>query len=254
MYVSKIIKDASFRKNEGMFVLEGMKMLREACSSGVEVLEIFCDSDTKKDIEFFDFLNRTSECFEIEGDIIRKISDVESSYGLVCLCRVPAVKSFDLEKLGEVVVLENVQDPGNLGAIIRSCAAFGVKNLVLSQGSCDIFNPKTIRASAGSVFKVNIVYVENICDFLSNLNNFKFKIYGMVPCSNEESFEILGETTFESKKVALVAGNEGHGISIKTLDCCNARLTIPMSEFAESLNVSVSVSMAIWELFKFKVR
>ena len=147
------------------------------------------------------------------------------------------------KKIGDkVIVLDNVQDPGNLGTIIRSAVAFNFDTIILSDDTVDLYNPKVIRATQGMIFKINFI-IGNLVDILKNLQSKKYVIYGtdVVDGKNIKTIE-------KSKKFAIIMGNEGNGISSDVKALCSNFIYIPMNKNCESLNVAVATSIIMYEL------
>ena len=141
---------------------------------------------------------------------------------------------------GNILVLDNLQDPGNLGTIIRSAVAFNFDTLILSDTSVDLYNPKVVRASEGMMFHLNIKRC-NIIDFLQNLDS-EYLIIGTDVVKGKNIKDL------KFNKCALVIGNEGSGISKEVKELCHEMVYIPMNENCESLNASVSASILMYEV------
>jgi TrmH family RNA methyltransferase len=147
--------------------------------------------------------------------------------------------------VGKTLLLESVRDPGNLGTIIRSAKAFGVKNLVLSSDCADLYNPRTIRAAMGTLFTQNVYMAEDLIGVIGSLRA-RGRVYAAALC---EDAVRLGEVRFGENDAALV-GNEGHGLSQEALAACTDTLYIPMAAGVESLNAGIAASVILWELYR----
>lgn len=143
-----------------------------------------------------------------------------------------------------IVILDGVQDPGNIGTIIRSCVAFNIDTIILSNESCDIYNQKVLRATQGMIYNINILY-EDVEKVIDSLLQKKYKIYGT---KLKNATELSNVTKFD--KFALVMGNEGKGIRKSVIDKCTDYVYISMNEKCESLNVGVATSIILYELGK----
>lgn len=248
-YTKKLLSSASFRKKEESFVLEGVRLCADALKSGVKIKTVFFTRKIKEKFsEIINFLTEKSEnAFETTEEIIALISDTDTPQGIVCVCETPLASEKNGEYSDKLVMLENIQNPSNLGSIFRTCDALGVRNLIISGDSCDVYNPKVLRGSMGAVFRLNINICEDFRGFISELTKSGYKVYATVP-SNEA--KTLGGEDLFSGKCAVVFGNEGNGVTRETIDLCAEKLTIPMTKNAESLNVAVAAGIVIWELMK----
>jgi TrmH family RNA methyltransferase len=150
----------------------------------------------------------------------------------------------ELQK-GRTLVLESVRDPGNLGTIIRSAAAFGIANLVLSADCADIYHPRTIRAAMGALFSKKILITQDLTDALHVLAA-RGRVFAT---ALDDTAVRLGRVDF-GENDAVVVGNEGHGLSAAALAAATDRLFIPMQAGVESLNAGVAASVLLWELYQ----
>ena len=247
-YAHKLLNSSSFRKSEKLFIIEGIRICTDVVNSGVEIVSVFY---TKKCYnKFQEIVNKiisiSSSAFLVDDSVINYISDTKSPQGIVCICR--KVKFVDYESFKnekKILILENIQDPSNLGSIFRTCDALNIENVILSKDSCDIYNLKALRASMGATFRLNIHIPENITEIIKKLKSYNFKLYATVP--SEEAINI-SDLEFSNEKIAAIFGNEGNGISKGTLELCDKKITIPMNPDSESLNVSVAVGIILWHI------
>ncbi|MBR2734976.1 MAG: RNA methyltransferase [Clostridia bacterium] len=248
-YAKKLLSLASFRKKEKLFLLEGVRLCGDALKSGLKFKTVFFTEKCREKFpKIIDSLMENAEnSFETIEDIIKLISDTDAPQGVVCICEMSIPQGVDEKHGDKLVMLENIQNPSNLGSIFRTCDALGVKDVIISGDSCDIYNPKVLRGSMGAVFRLNIKICEDFRGFVSELVNRGYKIYAAVPSSDAET---LGGDNIFSEKSAVIFGNEGNGITSETIDLCTGKLTIPMTKNAESLNVAVAAGIVIWELIK----
>ncbi len=226
------------RKEQGFFILEGKKFV-------LNQLEL-----DKNQIEYIIITPDFKELFsEEEGTIIvseevfSSISTTKSPQGIMAVCKYPKVGEIDFKKVDNILFLDKVRDPENVGALIRSsvCADFNL--VVLSKECADPYSPKSIRASSGSI--INTVILENVeYNFLSKLKDLSFNIIGSTLSGNED-------VTFPRKKNLLIVGNEGSGISEEALSYCNILVKIPMSGRCESLNANVSGGILMYKIIGY---
>jgi TrmH family RNA methyltransferase len=159
---------------------------------------------------------------------MQRISTLKNHNGILAILRIP--KNNEFETNGRVICLDNIQDPGNLGTIIRIADWFGIEHIIASNQTADCYNPKTIQATMGSIFRVSITY-KNLSEFLQEI---KTPIYGAVMDGTS-----IQEVTMEAEGV-LVIGNEGKGISDEVMPYLSHRISIPRIGGAESLNAGVA--------------
>lgn len=247
-YTKKLLTQPRFRKDESAFVIEGVRLCCDALGSAVEVQTVFYTE--KCLIKFTNIVNEiigsAKNSFTVSEEVVKLISDTDAPQGLVCVCKNGELhEQIDFAK--NIVLLENIQNPSNLGSILRTCDAMNAKNIIISGDSCDIYSPKVLRGSMGAVFRLNVKVSEDFQKSLLDLKSKNYKIYATVPSQNAK---ILGESEVFNEKSAVVFGNEGVGVTDKTLSLCDEKITIPMNRNSESLNVSVAAGIVIWEMAK----
>lgn len=245
-YAKKILAMPKFRNQEGKFIIEGVRLCEEALKNSVDISAIFY---TQKLRERFgslidNLVSKSEEHFVISHEISSFISDTDAPQGVFCICRKINKDSKDLKNIDKCVLLENIQNPSNLGSILRSCDALGLKIVVLSSNSCDLYSPKVLRGSMGAAFRLNLIETGDIVNFINDLKNFGFEVYAAVP--NEDALK-LGDIKFKNKS-AIAFGNEGNGLTENVINACNFKMTIPMNNLSESLNVSVAAGISVWEM------
>lgn len=224
-----------FRKQHGAFIVEGTKSVQEFIDSNYDVLALYCmtgsDAKMKK-------IPENIECFEIAAEEMKKISLLTSPPDHLAVVRLPALSldaqlDPDLFKGRFTIVLDDVQDPGNLGTIIRAADWFGFTDIICSKGSVDAYNPKVVQATMGSLSRMRIHYTE-----LSRLfRAVPLPVFGAVLDGSSLYDTDFGQEGF------IVLGNEGQGISSKNQVFLDHRVTIPSFGGAESLNVAISAAL-----------
>jgi len=221
------LKDKKYRDNNNLFFIEGEDIVLEAYKNKViKELYVLDGVDCKLDIPIT----------YVSYDVMKKISDMESISEYYAVC----YKKKELEVGNRIIILDGVQDPGNLGTIIRSAVAFDFDTVVLSKECVDLYNPKVIRSTKGMLFNINIVQRE-LDEFINSLDGYT--IYGtdVVNGNNIKDIEV-------PSKLGLVIGNEGRGISDKVRELCNKFIYIGMNNRCESLNASVAASILMYEV------
>ena len=239
---------AGRRREAGIFLAEGFKLFEEAPEENIQ--EVYLSEDTlervAEDAVLQEKLHRTG--YEtVSREVFCKMSDMKTPQGILCVVRRP---EYALEQLINVpapllVVLESLQDPGNLGTILRAGEAAGITGVIMGGETADIFHPKTIRATMGSVFRVPFVQVESLKDILEILKRKNIRIYAA---------HLSGETCYDSfsfkEGTAFLIGNEGNGLTRETVGMADALLKIPMEGQVESLNASVAAALLMYEAYR----
>lgn len=219
-----------YREEEGMFLVEGEHLVIEAKNAGCLIEVIKCE-DYEMDFDVDTTL--------VTYDVIKKLSNTLNPQKVIGVC-----KKLEDKKIGnKVLLLEDIQDPGNLGTIIRSSVAFGVDTVVLSNNTVDLYNDKVLRSSEGMIFHIDIVK-RDVYELVQELHNEGYKVYG----TKVDGGTDLKNVTV-SDKCVIVMGNEGNGVSTKLLDMCDEYIYITMNKECESLNVGVATSIILYELF-----
>lgn len=222
------LNDKKYRDETNLFLVEGDHLVKEAYKSGNLVKLILTD-----DIYDFDV-----EKLIVSDKVLKSISELNNT-SVIGVCKKTSTV-LDLTK--NVVILDGVQDPGNLGTIIRSCTAFNINNLVLSKDTVDLYNSKVIRSTQGMIFNMNIIR-EDICDTIKLLKENGYIIYGTNVTNGIDIKDVKND-----EKYAIIMGNEGNGISPEVSSLVDKNIYIKMNEKCESLNVAVSASIILYEL------
>ncbi|MEA1973252.1 MAG: RNA methyltransferase [Candidatus Cloacimonadota bacterium] len=238
------LKIKKYRKQENAFICEGEKIFDSLVKSDFNTKEVFATADFIK--------NNTSkyqniQFNEVDENKLSKISSQTSPQNIIAIVEIPTnniiISDF---KTKLTLVLDKLQDPGNLGTIIRIADWFGIKNIICSLDSVDVYNTKVVQATMGSIFNVNIFY-QNLEDFLQHITKNKLPIYGTF---------LNGENIYTSnleKNGIIVMGNEANGINTKIEKFITKKITIPefnKNKTAESLNVAVSTAIICSEFVR----
>ena len=245
----KLREKDSFRKNEGLFFIEGARLCADASLSSVTIKELYVtESAYEKYSSYVNIIeNRAERSFLISDEVAEKLADTKNPQGVFCVCKM-LDKNTNIGKIkynGKYIALENVTNPSNFGAVVRTAEAVGLNGVIVS-GGCDIYNPKSQRAAMGSLFRLNVVEVDDLPSFLTELAGKGMKVYAGVPDSNAHK---VTEVDMSDGVVSII-GNEGNGISEETCKAATKLVTIPMKGRAESLNAAAAASIMIWEMMR----
>lgn len=233
----KKLKQKKYREQEKLFLAEGIKFL----DFSKEPNYIFIDSD-------FDFsviqerLNKFScDKYILSSQLFKQLTSQENSQGVIL---VYSFNEYSLEEIEDnIIVLDKVSDPGNLGTIIRTVDAAGFKDIILTTGSVDCYNEKTIRSTMGSIFNVRITYLteERMVEFLKEKN------YKLIATALDKTSIPYTEMSLSNKN-AIIFGNEGNGIGKSLLDIADEKVIIPIYGTAESLNVAMACGIILYKV------
>jgi len=227
----KLINSLKRKKNrieEGLFVVEGEKNIEELLDSNFEIVNIYGTDEWLTDVEHI----------KISSKDLERITSLSTPNKVLALVKIPIVNS--INKGITSLVIDSVNDPGNLGTIIRTANWFGIKQIICSSNSVDKFNPKVIMASMGSIFKTDVIYT----DLFQFILESKLPVYGAL---------LKGESIYNLKiksPCSFLLGSESHGISAELIPLITNKTTIPGGENTESLNLGVSAAIYCSEYFK----
>lgn len=234
-------KESKYRNQDKVFVVEGVKVVNELLNSCFEI-ETICALRQWLDDNSKSIINKTNNIIEVSGDELKKISSFSTPNQVLAVVKTPSPKEVVFkDKL--VIALDQINDPGNLGTIIRIAHWFGIEDIICSENTVDQFNPKTIQSTMGSLFRVNVSY-HNLKSYLQNLPK-DYPIYGAVVENGENIYEKQVQ-----KHGIIIIGSESHGISNEILPLINNPITIPnfsINQRAESLNASIATGIIVSE-------
>lgn len=218
------------------FVCDGVKLLGEAVQSGMKIKYVFAEEGIALNPEWVE----KYDVYTAPREIMEHISTLECTQGVIFCCEMPESSGIEGE---QVLILDHLQDTGNLGTVIRCADAFGISTVVLD-GTADPYNPKTVRAAMGALFRVKLCSMDSLCaiDLLKEKN-----IPTYAATLTDKAVDIAKVSL---KNAAVVIGNEGNGVSERVEDACAKHIILPMSGNAESLNASVAAGIIMWEMQK----
>lgn len=235
------------RKAQGLFLIEGIKMFLEAPKE--RIVKIYVSHTFYKHTEYQKEIEEKGSVQVVDDGIFHKISNTVTPQGILCVMRQweNGMEKWGIMTEGIFLVLEGIQDPGNLGTIFRTGEGAGVKGIVMDQHTADVYNPKVIRSTMGSIFRIPFVKT----DYLERtIKDFK-KGGGAVYASCIKGGENYTRVIYKKKSIFLI-GNEGRGLKEETISLADEKVFIPMCGQVESLNAAVSASLLIYEAYRQK--
>ncbi len=224
------LKQKKYREATSLFLIEGYHLIEEAYKAKLLTKVILAD-DIKLDFEV--------DTIYVSKEVMKKLSSLKTPPKMIGVCQ--CLNNNDI-KGDKILLLDYIQDPGNLGTIIRSSKAFGVDTIILSNDTVDLYNPKVIRATQGVLFHTNIIKMD-LDSAIDKLKNNNYLIYAT---SVIDGVDI--KTIDKKQRYALIMGNEGRGVSDKIKSLADCNLYIKMHQEVESLNVAVATSIILYEL------
>lgn len=232
------LKSKKVRDDLGLFFFEGEKLFKEAISNNASIEAVFI-KESYLNSKLFD--NCSFPLYSVSDSVYEKLTNENSPEGIFTICKVKKNKE---RKDGIILILDTLQDPGNVGTIIRSADSFLCKKIICSLGCADIYSDKAIRASMGAIFRMCI---ETDCDIVKEIEKLKNSGYTVYSSLLDRNSEKLGNID-SFNNCAFVIGNEGKGISDDVKNVCSKSVYIPMGEdTSESLNASVAASIILYK-------
>lgn len=243
----QLSNDGRARRKQGLFAVEGARLCMDAALSDVRVQAVLYTARAAE--QYAEHLHAVlavaQSDFEITAPIAQYMADTATPQGIFCICEMPAPTACAAPDVhGRYLALEDLQDPSNLGAVIRTAEALGLDGLLLSAGCCDAYSPKVLRGSMGGVFRLPLLTVADMPAAIAAWRENGLRVYACVPDADAVSVcdAAMGDGCIP------VIGNEGNGLKPATIAACDARVTIPMGGRAESLNAAMAAGIVMWEL------
>ena len=235
-HLRKLGSTKKYRQEQKQFICDGIKLLNEAIESGIEI-------DAVLTSEYLDIdLPKKTKVYKVSDDVLDSISPLCNANKVVFSCKYIKEKTVDFTT-GTHVLLDSVQDPGNVGTIIRNANAFGISSVILTGSTADIYSPKVIRSTMGAIFRQNILFIKN-----SEL--IELKDSGLRFICAENSQNAVGVDKIDLDKSVIVMGNEGKGVSKEISKLCDTAVKIPLLNNVESINVASATTIFMWEAMK----
>ena len=244
------LKEKKYRDIENCYMIEGIKLVKEAIAENAKIKQIvICeecvesgelDKDTLYEIAKFDVIYVTEKIFKL-------ITDVKTPQGIIAVIEKKSI-SRNIDYSEDIIVaLDGVQDPGNLGTILRTVDSANLKQIIISKESADPYNPKVVRSTMGAIFRVNIIEVNSLKDTLEEVKRNNFKVMVTSLDTKNSIYDI------DFNKKAIVIGNEANGVSKEVQAIADEKVKIPMLGKTESLNASVAAGIMIYEYVRKKL-
>lgn len=237
----KKLKSKKYRQRESLFTAEGVRLVKEA----LLYADVFCLLLNEKfSTEYIGQVSGDIPCFRCSYEVFSKVSDTVNSQGVIAVCRQPDEQTYKKDLGRVVLILDGISDPGNMGTILRSAEAFGVKSAVISSDCIEIYNPKVVRSSMGSVFRLS-VYDEVV---LSDMKKDGYCFVSTAAESSPYSSQSIYDCQFPHDRIAVIIGSEARGVKSELQSFADFNVFIPMCGHVESLNAAAAASVILSEL------
>ncbi len=234
-------KQAKVRREADVFLTEGVKMFQEAPQEQIQ--NIYIAESFRLDGAAAAKLQRCS--YEtVTDEVFAKISDTKTPQGILCVMK---RRRYSMEQICQkeaplLLLLEDIQDPGNLGTMLRAGEGAGIDGVIMTEGTADIYNPKAVRATMGSIYRVPFIYTADLIQTIAALRQKNIMVYA-AHAHAKRPYDMYDYR----QGAAFLIGNEGNGLCAKTAEAADACLTIPMAGKVESLNAAISASILLYE-------
>lgn len=246
----KKLKDKKYRDQENCYLIEGIKLIKEAIQENAKIkLIVVCDDcQQENNIEEIKYEIAKYECIYVTEKIFLSLTNVINPQGMLAVIEKEATNNEINYDDDLFLVLDNIQDPGNMGTILRTADSLNLKQIIISKESADIYNPKVVRSTMGAIFRTKIIESDNLVKTLKEMKKHKIKIITTSLKTNKKIYDI------EYNKSAIVVGNEANGISPEILEIADEKVKIPMPGNTESLNASVATAVILYEAMRNKLK
>lgn len=244
------LKDKKYRDESNEYVVEGVKLVEEAVKENAKIKQIIVCEDTTRTYEIPTHIMleiAKYECISVSDKIFNIITQVTNPQGIMAIIEKNAQNAKIDYTQDIIVVLDDVQDPGNLGTILRTVDSIGLNQIIVSKGTADAFNSKVVRSTMGAIFRIKIIEVENLAQAIKEMRKHHFKLMVTSLQTKNSIYDI------DFNKKIIVIGNEANGVSKEIQDMADEKAKIPMLGRNESLNASVAAGVVMYEYVRQKL-
>ena len=244
----KKLKEKKYREETNLFVVEGIKIVKEAIEYDADIQKIVISNDAigyEVDEEVLKIIQKY-EVMIVSQNVFESISDVKTPQGILAVIKNKENVKVDYNE-DVIFILDNIQDPGNLGTIIRTLDAVGIKQLIVSNDTVDYMSPKVLRSTMGGAFRVNVIVADDLLNMIDEIKKNGFEVAVTDLATDKSIYDV------DYSKKAIVIGNEANGVSDEVKNKADIRVKIPMLGKAESLNAAVATSVIAYEYVRQKL-
>ena len=238
--IAKLATEAKARRQAGLTVIDGVSFVRDYIAKFGQPEMLLIDETKQQRAQ--SVMELASDYVLVSSEVMKAISPVKTNAGVLAVVKIPTASRFQSTERS-VILIDQVQDPGNLGAICRLALAVGIRDIMLADGSVDAFAPSVIRASAGAVFDLNIYQKTDLAQFITTHADYQFIATSSHAEKNIFELDLTG-------KIGWLVGNEGAGVSPALLQMVTLTAKIPQSDKLESLNLAMATTVCLYEQFR----
>lgn len=247
----KKLKDKKYRELNNKYIIEGIKLVEEAIEENANidtilVCEDCIENNTIEQKLLYEIAKQN--CIYVSEKVFSAVTEVTNPQGILAVVNKENKEQEIDYNQDVIVVLDGIQDPGNLGTILRTVDSVGLNQIIISKQTADVYNPKVVRSTMGAIFRVKIIESDNLVKTLKETKKHKFKIVATSLQTEESIYNI------DYNKKVLVIGNEANGVSKEVLEIADIKAKIPMLGKTESLNASVATSVILYEYVRQKIK
>ena len=251
----KKLKEKKYRDEYSEFIIEGIKLVKEAIQEKQNITQIVICDDCEKNLkltkeEMYEIAK--NNCIYVTKKIFETLTDVNSPQGILAIVKKPKINKEINQEINYnediIVALDDIQDPGNLGTILRTIDSIGLKQIILSKNTADCYNPKVVRSTMGAIFRIKIIQSEDLEETLKEIQKHKFEIVVSHLKTNNSIYDL------NYKNKVIVIGNEANGVEEKIVKIADKKIKIPMLGKTESLNASVATGIILYEYVRQKLK
>lgn len=248
----KKLKEKKYRDLNNEYIIEGIKIIQEAIQENAKIKQIIICDDCEKNSNISQEMMyeiAKYECIYVTNKIFTSLTDVKNPQGIMAIVEKNNSKEEEIDYNQDIIVaLDDLQDPGNLGTILRTVDSIGINQILVSKGTADSYNPKVVRSTMGAIFRVKIIECEDLEKTLKEIKKHKFEILVTSLQTENSIYDI------KYNKKVIVIGNEANGVEEKIQNMADVKVKIPMLGKTESLNASVATGIILYEYVRQKIK
>jgi len=248
----KKLKEKKYRDLNNEYIIEGIKIIQEAIQENAKIKQIIICDDCEKNSNISQEMMyeiAKYECIYVTNKIFTSLTDVKNPQGIMAIVEKNNSKEEKIDYNQDIIVaLDDLQDPGNLGTILRTVDSIGINQILVSKGTADSYNPKVVRSTMGAIFRVKIIECEDLEKTLKEIKKHKFEILVTSLQTENSIYDI------KYNKKVIVIGNEANGVEEKIQNMADVKVKIPMLGRTESLNASVATGIILYEYVRQKIK